>query len=457
MLTIVNPSTEDRVEQLPDDTVVTIAHKVEQAKHAQAAWANTSLAERIQVIRRFNQLLVEQAEGLASLLTAEMGKPITQARAEVQATTQRIPFFLEQVERVIQTETVLADPNSGLREQISHEPLGVVANISAWNYPYFVGTNVFIPALLTGNAVLYKPSEYAALTGQAIAHLMGQAGVPEGVFQLILGTGEVGALLLEHPLNGVFFTGSYATGCKVAAAASRHLMKVQLELGGKDPAYVCDDVDVATVAAALVDGTFYNTGQSCCAIERIYVHYRIYPEFVAHFVKRVEGLQVGDPTLETTYIGPLARRAQLQVLEHQIADAVAKGAKLAVGGYRLDRPGYFFAPAVLLDTTHAMTVMREESFGPVIGIQPVSDDAEAVQLMSDTPYGLTASVYTAQEKRARAILQQMNSGTVYWNCCDRVSPRLPWSGRGHSGVGLTLSTYGIQTFTQPKAWHLRTN
>jgi len=233
------------------------------------------------------------------------------------------------------------------------------------------------------------------------------------------------------------------------------MVKCQLELGGKDPVYVCEDADVKTAAESLADGAMYNAGQSCCAVERIYVHERIHDPFVDAFVATVKGYKVGDPTDEQTYLGPLARAAQLEVLEHQIADAVAKGARVALGGKRIARPGNWFEASVLTGVSHSMELMREESFGPVIGIQKVAGDDEAVRLMNDTEYGLTAGVYTPDEARAKAILAQVRAGSAYWNCCDRVSPRLPWSGVGHSGIGLTLSTYGIQTFTRPKAWHLR--
>lgn len=455
MLPVVNPATAKEIDRLPEDDAGAIAQKVILAQSAQPAWARRPLADRLAIIAKFQALLSERADELADLLTAEMGKPITQARSELRTTVSRIDFFLQQAATVLATETVLDDSDVGMVEQISHEPLGVIANISAWNYPYFVGSNVFIPALLAGNAVLYKPSEFVALTGQAIAQLTATAGIPDGIFQTIIGTGSAGAALLSHPLNGVFFTGSYATGCKIAVAAAPHLMKVQLELGGKDPTYIADDVDVEKLAAAVADGAFYNTGQSCCALERIYVHERIYEPFVEQFTAAVKGFQVGDPTDTSTYIGPLSRAAQVDFLEQQVDDAISKGARLLCGGKRLPGPGYFFAPTVLVDVNHTMSVMRDESFGPIIGIQSVPDDETALQLMADTAYGLTASVYTPDRARAQTMLQQIKSGTVYWNCCDRVSPRLPWSGRGHSGIGLTLSTYGIQTFTQPKAWHWR--
>jgi len=253
----------------------------------------------------------------------------------------------------------------------------------------------------------------------------------------------------------VFFTGSYATGARIARAVAPRMIKLQLELGGKDPVYVCEDVDVATAAASLADGAMYNTGQSCCSVERIYVHQDIHDAFVSALVREVQAFKTGEPTCEDVYIGPLTRAPQLAVLEQQVADAQAKGARLLVGGQRSAGPGHWFAPTVLADVDHTMAVMRDESFGPIIGIQRVASDAEAVRLMNDTDYGLTAGVYTGDERRARNILAQINAGSVYWNCCDRVSPRLPWSGVGHSGVGLTLSTYGIETFTKPRAWHLR--
>jgi acyl-CoA reductase-like NAD-dependent aldehyde dehydrogenase len=234
------------------------------------------------------------------------------------------------------------------------------------------------------------------------------------------------------------------------------MIKVQLELGGKDPTYVCEDADPAAAAASLADGAMYNTGQSCCSVERIYVQRAIFDDFVAAFVKEVQGFKVGEPTDESSYIGPLTRAAQVKTLQMQVADAQAKGAKVLTGGHALNLPGgHWFAPTVLVNVNHDMAVMREESFGPIIGIQKVGGDEEAVRRMNDTEYGLTAGVYTRDEARARRLLAQVNAGSVYWNCCDRVSPRLPWSGVRHSGLGVTLSTEGIASFTRPKAWHLR--
>ena len=450
---IANPADGSLIRELAEDDAQAVAAKFARARAAQPAWAARPLEQRLAIIRRFKQLVEERKGPLAATLTRETGKPIAQSRNELNALAGRIDFFLESTKSALGPETVLADPK--LQEQITHEPLGVVANISAWNYPYFVGCNVIVPALLTGNAVLYKPSEFAALTGLHIARLLHTAGVPPAVMQTLVGGGDVGAALLGQRIDALFFTGSHATGVRIAQALAPKLVKLQLELGGKDPSYVRADADARVAAESLADGAMYNTGQSCCSVERIYVHESLHDAFVEHFVATVKSFKVGDPMVGDTYIGAITRAPQLAVLDAQVADAKAKGARLLCGGNRLPGPGNWFAPTVLTNVTHAMELMREESFGPIIGIQKVRDDNEAVALMNDTRYGLTAGVYTKDEAQARELLARVNAGSVYWNCCDRVSPRLPWSGYGDSGIGLTLSTQGIQTFTRPKAWHLR--
>jgi len=452
-LTIHNPATGQVLDERAADDAASVAAKAGAARAAQAAWAATPLRERLSTIARFRAALVAELETLARTLTLEVGKPISQSRNELNGLLPRIDFFLAQTEAAIADEAVFDE--GGMRERIGHVPLGVVANISAWNYPYFVGCNVIVPALLTGNAVLYKPSEFATLTGLHIARLLHAAGVPGPVMQTLVGSGEVGAALLGQRIDGLFFTGSHATGVKIAQALAPRLVKLQLELGGKDPTYVRADADARMAAESLADGAMYNTGQSCCSVERIYVHESLHDEFVGHFMAAVDAFKIGDPMAADTYLGAITRAPQLDVLDRQVADAKGKGATLLCGGHRLAGPGNWYAPTVFTNVDHAMELMREESFGPLIGIQKVRDDDEAVKLMNDTRYGLTAGVYSKDEATARALLARVNAGSVYWNCCDRVSPRLPWSGVGDSGIGLTLSTHGIRTFTRPKAWHLR--
>jgi acyl-CoA reductase-like NAD-dependent aldehyde dehydrogenase len=452
-LSIYNPATGALITHVATDDAASVAAKYAQARAAQPGWLALPLAERKACIMRFRAAIVAELDALAATMTSETGKPIKMSRNELNGLLGRIDFFLEEVDAQLTTETVFSE--GGMTEQIEHTPLGVVANISAWNYPWFVGGNVFIPALLTGNAVLYKPSEYATLIGLSIARLLHDAGIPKDIFIALVGGGEVGAALQAQKIDGLFFTGSFATGAKIAQALGPRMIKLQLELGGKDPTYVCEDADPKMAAESLADGAMYNTGQSCCSVERIYVHEKIHDAFVAAFMDTVCSFKIGDPMKEDTYIGAITRAPQLDVLDAQVADAKAKGATLLTGGSRLPGPGNWYAPTVFTNVNHRMELMREESFGPIIGIQKVSGDAEAVTLMNDTRYGLTAGVYTPDQARAKNILAQVNAGSIYWNCCDRVSPRLPWSGYGDSGIGLTLSVYGIQTFTRPKAWHLR--
>ncbi|MEO7743325.1 MAG: aldehyde dehydrogenase family protein [Usitatibacter sp.] len=454
-LKVINPATGEVAATLPADDAKSVAAKYARARAAQPAWARVRLKQRLNAIARFRELVAGNIELLAQVLTTEVGKPISQSRNELKGVLPRIDFFLEETSHVLRAEKIHEEPDGSLEERISHEPLGVIANISAWNYPWFVGSNVFVPALLAGNTVLYKPSEFASLTGAEIARLLFEAGVPQDAFIPVIGGGKVGEALLAQAVDGVFFTGSVATGKRIATAIAGRMIKLQLELGGKDPVYVCDDVEIGKAAAGIADGAFYNTGQSCCSVERIYVEQGVFDAFVEKFVAEVRKFKRGDPRDDNTYIGPLTRAPQLKVLEAQVKDAVKKGAKLIAGGKRVKGRGNWFDPTVLVDVDHSMAVMRDETFGPVIGIMAVRDDDHALEMMNDTPYGLTAGVYANDRQRAQRILSKVRSGSVYWNCCDRVSPRLPWSGVGDSGVGLTLSRYGIETFTRPKAWHLR--
>jgi len=451
---IINPATEEVIEEVAEDSSDKISNKYHLAKTAQSAWAAIPVEERIGCIQNFYDLLDQEKDELARTLTLEVGKPLQQSYNELKGARARIAFFIKNSAKWLADEWITEE--DATREKIVYEPLGVIANISAWNYPYLVGVNVFVPALIGGNAVLYKPSEYATLTGLHIQRLLYKAGVPQDVFQIIIGKGAAGQALLALPLDGYFFTGSYRTGRYIAEHTASKLVPVQLELGGKDPLYVMDDVDsVDSVAEAALEGAVYNNGQSCCAVERIYVQEKVFDRFVEAFVSKAKKLIVGNPLDSATEMGPLSRKEQLDYLSSQVEDARRLGGKLLLGGNRLPQKGYFFEPTVVVNVNHKMKLMTEESFGPVIGIQKVKDDQEAIQLMKDTPYGLTAAVYSKSLARAESVMKEMDTGTVYWNCCDRVSAGLPWSGRKSSGLGATLSYHGIRAFVQPKAYHLR--
>ena len=454
IMQIINPATEELLQEIEEDTAETIADKFKALEQAQPAWSDVTLTERIETIDRFSKLLACNIERLAGVLTSEVGKPLQQSRNEINGAISRINWMTANAEKYLADE--IMNQQEGLEERITYEPLGIVCNISAWNYPYLVGVNVFVPALLAGNAVIYKPSEHATLTGLEIEKLLNEAGIPNDVFQVAKGGGQVGEMLLSLEFNGYFFTGSYKTGKHIYESVAGKMVVCQLELGGKDPLYVAGDVaDVAAVAAATADGAFYNNGQSCCAVERIYVHEKVYDEYVTAFKNEVSTWKIGLPTEEGVYFGAVTRKEQIEVLKNQVADAINKGATLIAGGRQIDRSGYYFEPTILINVTHDMQVMKDESFGPIIGIMKVANDAEAVSLMKDTEYGLTASVYSKDKAKGERILKQLNTGSGYWNCCDRVSATLPWSGRKHSGFGATLSHAGLRAFVKPKGLHLR--
>lgn len=451
---IINPATEQVIAEVKEDNARTLSEKFEDLRRGQINWQQIPLDRRVDILKKFSALLETEMDRLAGVLTVEVGKPLQQSRNEINGARTRIAWLTTNAPKYLEDEIMTVD--QGLEERISYEPLGVICNISAWNYPYLVGVNVFVPALLGGNAVMYKPSEYATLTGLGISRLLYEAGVPEDVFQVACGGRETGEALLDLPFDGYFFTGSHKTGRYIYERVSSKMVPCQCELGGKDPLYVADDVaDIPSVAAGTADGAFYNNGQSCCAVERIYVHEKVYDRYVEEFVKEVRRWKAGDPQEEGVYIGPLTRKDQLALLQAQIEEALKKGALLQTGGKPIQRKGYYLEPTVLTNVDHSMTVMRDESFGPVIGIMKVAGDDEAIRLMNDTEYGLTAAVYSNDPVRARAILSRINSGTGYWNCCDRVSAALPWSGRKNSGIGATLSHAGLRAFVRPKAYHLR--
>jgi acyl-CoA reductase-like NAD-dependent aldehyde dehydrogenase len=451
---IINPATEEIIKEIPPDSAAVLDMKFQMLKDAAKSWAALSIKLRVEIIQKFSRSMTGQIEKLAAILTSEVGKPIQQSRNEINGAVTRIKWLSENAEKYLDDERMTL--TNEMEERISYEPLGIVCNISAWNYPWLVGVNVFVTALLAGNTVMYKPSEYSMLTGREIERLLKEAGIPEGVFQVALGAGEVGEHLLNLPFDGYFFTGSYKTGKHIYEKCALKMVPCQLEMGGKDPLYVTNDIpDIQKVAAGTADGAFYNNGQSCCSVERIYVHEDVYEKYLTEFTKEVSSWKIGSPSDDEVYFGPLTRKEQLMVLENQVKDALAKGAQIKLGGKRLDRKGYYFQPTILTGVTQDMLVMREESFGPIIGIMKVENDEQAVGYMKDTEYGLTASVYSAGWARAERILRDVNVGSGYWNCCDRVSAPLPWSGRKHSGFGVALSHAGLQSFVRPKAWHLR--
>lgn len=451
---IVNPKDGSVAYVIEETTKAKLTAAFDHAKKIALAFRSQPYEQRAKAVDGFKQELVGQRQFLATVQCNSTGKPIRQCLSELDATIERVDYFLKATPKLLESKIVSSSDTS---ESISYEPLGVIANISAWNYPLFVGTNIFIPALLTGNCVLFKASEYCAPLGQYFEEFFIKAGLIPGAFQAITGGPDISAALLDLPLDGLFFTGSMKTGQSIASTLASKMIPQVFELGGKDPAYVRADADIKAAAASLADGSFYNAGQSCCGVERIYVDKAIYEAFVKEFIIHAKRLVIGDPLDESTSLGPLTRPQHKRFLDDQIADALSKGAKIV---YQADVSAFgkesgYFAPCVLTDVNHDMKLMKEESFGPIIGIQKVRDDHEASRLMDDTEYGLTAAVYTRDLKAAEKILGQLDVGSAYINCCDRVSCHLPWSGRRLSGLGASLSEIGIRSFLKPKAWHSR--
>jgi acyl-CoA reductase-like NAD-dependent aldehyde dehydrogenase len=383
-----------------------------------------------------------------------MGKPIGEARGEVRTCLARATHMVAIAPAALAPETLPAP--SGFAFRVEHAPLGVVLDIAAWNYPLLVPVNVVVPALLAGNAVLLKPSPLTPLTGAHFERAFAALPVPHLVTNLIVTDGDAERLVGDPRIDYVSFTGSVAPGQRVYRAAATRIVGVGLELGGKDPAYVADDADLDFAVANVVEGACYNAGQSCCAVERVYVHERLYDHFLDGAARALGAYRLGDPLDETTTMGPLARAAQVPVLEAQVADARARGARVRAGGAPVaGLPGPFFAPTLLADVPNDARVMQEESFGPLLPVARVADDVEAVARMNDSRYGLTASVWTTSAARADRLATALVAGTIFQNRCDFLEPSLPWSGARDSGLGTTLSRWGFLHLTRRKSLHFR--
>ena len=430
---------------------------VANARNAYTGWRTTPMETRKDLCRRVTEYFESHRAAIAEDVTRQMGKPLGQAMGEVGGVIERGLHMIE-----IADETLADDmlpEKEGFNRYIRHEPLGVVLDIAAWNYPLVIAVNVVIPAVLAGNAVILKHSSKTPLCATAFEAAFKEAGAPEFLVQAVAADHGVTERLVKHPgVDHVSFTGSVSGGQQVNRSAADRFIEVGLELGGKDPAYVCADVDVAWAAANCVDGAFYNAGQSCCAVERIYVEAPVYDEFVEAFAKVAREYVVGDPMDEKTTLGPLASKGAVPFLKKQVADAVAAGGRLVVSPDEFTTPetGSFLAPAVVADAPQDCSLMQEESFGPVIGITKVSGDEEAIKFMNDSPYGLTASIWTRDVDRAIRIGEQVETGTFFMNRCDYLDPALPWCGVKDTGRGATLSKYGLLGFTRLKSMHLRT-
>ena len=443
----------------PLATSAQIDRALDAAVRAQREWKTVPIAERASRCLAMVEALVEKADTLGSELPWQMGRPISYAPTEIRrGFDERARFMIAAAEQALTDIRVEAKP--GFTRFIRREPLGVVLTLAPWNYPYLTSVNSVIPAIMAGNTVLLKHSNQTPLCAERFAEAFHAAGLPEGVFQYLhMDHADVARVIGDARIGYVAFTGSVEGGHAVVEAARRRFLGLGLELGGKDPAYVRAYADLNHAIENLVDGAMFNSGQSCCGIERIYVHDDVYPEFVQRAVDLVRQYKLGNPLDPATTLGPMVRTGAAQFVRAQIAEAIGQGARACIDpaefpANRDDTP--YLAPQVLVDVDHSMRVMTEETFGPVVGIMPVSSDDQAIRLMNDSAYGLTAAIWTADEDAAIRIGDQIETGTWFMNRCDYLDPALAWTGVKDSGRGCTLSVVGYEYLTRPKSFHLRT-
>ncbi len=428
---------------------------VARAKAAQREWAERPLEERISLVKAGVAKLNEMKDRVIEELAWQMGRP-TRYGGEFGGVNDRTNFMAE-----IAAETLapMVVENSNLFERrIEREPHGLVFIVAPWNYPYLTTINTLAPALIAGNAVILKHATQTLLAGERLAEAFHAAGVPEDVFQNVVLTHDVTEDLLGQRAFGfVNFTGSVGGGQAMERAAAGSFTPLGLELGGKDPGYVMDDADLDAAVDSLMDGAMYNAGQCCCGIERIYVHESLYDAFVEKAVAWVKNLKLGNPFEASTTLGPMANRRFAETVREQVADAITDGAKALIDPKHFpeDDGGAYLAPQILVNVNHEMRVMREESFGPVVGIMPVKDDDHAIAMMNDCDYGLTASLWTKDSARAARIGRQIETGTVFQNRCDYLDPALCWTGCKDTGRGAALSPLGFHSVTRPKSYHLK--
>ncbi|MEM6664454.1 MAG: aldehyde dehydrogenase family protein [Pseudomonadota bacterium] len=425
------------------------------ARAAQPAWAARPLAERTAVITGAVEYLRKMNDTLVEELAWQMGRP-TRFGGEIGGITERATWMTENAADAL--AAIEIEDSDAFTRRIEREPTGVVFVIAPWNYPYLVAINGVFPALIAGNSVILKHSEQTMLTGERLAEALHAAGAPEDVFQNIMVEHTVAeTLIADRAFDAIGFTGSVAGGRAVERAAGGSLAAVSLELGGKDPAYVVENADLDAAVAGVMDGATFNSGQCCCGIERIYVHRSLYSAFVDAAVAWVEELRLGNPFDPETTLGPMAAVRFADVVRRHVDDAKAAGARALVdpAKFPADDGGAYVAPQVLVDVNHDMDVMREESFGPIVGIMPVDDDDHALELMNDSPFGLTASLWTGDADRALALGRRIETGTVFLNRADYLDPALCWTGCKLSGRGATLSRLGFESVTRPRSYHLR--
>jgi len=439
-------------------SVSQVEKSLSRAVKAQRAWRQATVAERISVIRKMVSWCVERADQLGEELAWQMGRPVAYAPNEIRRGFQERALYMAGMAEEALSD-IRVEGKDGFQRFIRHEPLGVVLVVAPWNYPWLTSVNAIVPALLAGNSVILKMAAQTPLVAERYAEAFKAAGLPDGVFQFLhLGHSQVEKVISDPRIAFVAFTGSVGGGHAVQNAAASRFIATGLELGGNDPAYVRADASLAPTVENLVDGAYFNSGQSCCGIQRIYVDKALYRPFVDAFVDLTLRYRLGNPLEKDTTLGPMVRADAADEIRKQIKSAASKGAKALIDPRKFgadQRGSPYLAPQVLVNVDHKMAVMKEESFGPLACIMPVKGDDEALRLMNDSRYGLTASIWTQDLDAATALGGQVETGTVFMNRCDYLDPALAWTGVKDSGRGCTLSRLGLEAFTRPKSFHLK--
>ena len=427
------------------------------ARKAQCEWRRVAVAERGRVLSKAVDSMLSMREEIGPELAWQMGRPIRYGGNELNGFEERARHMIAIAESAL--APIAPEPKSGFKRYIAREPVGIVLTVAPWNYPYLTAVNSIVPALMAGNAVVLKHAAQTLLVGDRFQAAMDRGGLPRGLFRtLTLSHDDTAKLISSGAVDQICFTGSVAAGRDIERAAAGTFAGLGLELGGKDPAYVRPDADLAYAVENIVDGVYFNSGQCCCGIERVYVHSDVYDKFVDGFVDLTKQYVLDDPLDQKTTLGPMAQPRLAATVRDHIGEALHKGAKALIDtkAFARDKEGStYVAPQALVDVDHAMKVMMTETFGPVVGIMKVRDDAEAIRLMNDSPYGLTASIWTRDMDAAERIGREIETGTVYMNRCDYLDPGLAWTGVKDTGRGVTLSRLGYEALTRPKSYHLR--
>ncbi len=445
----INPATEEPVGDFEIADRKAVAAAVKKARTAFKEWKRVDISERQDIINKFGDVLAAKKNDVAQLIAREMGKPVVESEGEIDGSLSEIKWFVSEIAKAIQDESVDVGAE-GVSARIAFEPVGVVGLITPWNFPIDTPLWKILPALLTGNTVVFKPSELSTQCGLKIGELLTEAGLPDGVFNVVTGNEMTGRALVSSKVNMISFTGSSAVGKEVLSRAGKGLKKTVMELGGSDPFIVFQDAIIDQAVNAAVFGRFLDCGQVCTSAKRIFVDKRIFDRFVDEFVAKVKKLKVGNPLDRSIEIGPMVSKRQREVLEAQVKDAVDKGAHVLCGGKRVDGRGWFFEPTVLVNVKSDMAVLKEEVFGPVASVVPFGSIREAIKLANKTPYGLGASVWTQNDRTAETMIKAIESGMVWVNDFGTPYPQCPQGGVKASGIGRELSVHGIREFCNMK-------